>query len=184
VIGHSMGGGVALMTYFKVRQDDPARIKKLVLIDSAGYPQKMPLFIWLAKVPVLSSVGGGLVSPRFLTALALRKCYYHKNRITDEQIDTYAYYASLPGAREAVVATAQQIMPEDIEAIASQYHTISVPVLIIWGEEDEVVPLSVGKQFRRDIPNSEMLILPQCGHIPQEEEAQETTRIVKAFLKK
>jgi pimeloyl-ACP methyl ester carboxylesterase len=36
LVGHSMGGGVTLMTYFKVRQDDPARIKKLVLIDSAG----------------------------------------------------------------------------------------------------------------------------------------------------
>ena len=104
VIGHSMGGGVTLMTYFKVREDDPARIKKLVLIDSAGYPQKMPWFIWLAKMPGLSSVGGKLVSPRFATALVLRKCYYNKDKITDEQIDTYAYYGSLPGAREAVVA--------------------------------------------------------------------------------
>ena len=97
VIGHSMGGGVTLMTYLQVREDDPARIKKLVLIDSAGYPQKMPWFIWLAKAPVLGSVGGKLVSPRFATAQVLRKCYYHKDRITDEQIDTYAYYGSLPG---------------------------------------------------------------------------------------
>ena len=96
----------------------------------------------------------------------LRKCYYHKDRITDEQIDTYAYYGSLPGAREAMVATAQQIVPEDIEAITARYHTISVPVLIIWGAEDEVVPLSVGKNFKRDIPNSELVILPECGHMP------------------
>ena len=48
------------MTWLKVREDDPARIK-LVLIDSAGYPQKMPWFIWLAKAPVLGSVGGKLV---------------------------------------------------------------------------------------------------------------------------
>jgi pimeloyl-ACP methyl ester carboxylesterase len=184
VIGHSMGGGVTLMTYFKVRGDDPARIKKLVLIDSAGYPQKMPLFIWLAKVPVLSSVGGKLVSPRFAAGMALRKCYYHKDRITDEQIDTYAYYASLPGAREAVLATAQQILPEDIEAVTARYKTITVPVLIIWGAEDEVVPVAVGKNFKRDIPDSELLILPQCGHIPPEEEAGETTRTVEAFLRK
>ena len=143
----------------------------------------MPWFIWIAKAPVLGSVGGKLVSPRFATAQVLRKCYYHKDRITDEQIDTYAYYGSLPGAREAVVATAQQIVPEDIEAVTARYKTISVPVLIIWGAEDEVVPLSVGKNFKRDIPNSELVILPECGHIPPEEEAQETTRIVKAFLK-
>ena len=183
VIGHSMGGGVTLMTYFKVAEDDPARIKKLVLIDSAGYPQKMPWFIWLAKAPVLGSVGGMLVSPRFATAQVLRTCYYHKDRITDEQIDTYAYYGSLPGAREAVVATAQQIVPEDIEAVTAQYKTIRVPVLIIWGEEDEVVPVDVGRNFKRDIPNSELVILPKCGHIPPEEEAGVTTRTVEAFLR-
>jgi pimeloyl-ACP methyl ester carboxylesterase len=183
VIGHSMGGGVTLLTYFEVREDDPARFKKLVLIDSAGYPQKLPLFIWLAKAPLLGSVGGNLIPPRFATAQVLRKCYYHKDQITDEQIDTYAYYGSLPGAREAVIATAQQIMPEDIEAVTARYQTINVPVLIIWGAEDEVVPLSVGKQFKRDIPNSELVILPECGHMPPEEEAQETNRLITQFLK-
>lgn len=183
VIGHSMGGGVTLMAYLKVAGDDPARIKKLVLIDSAGYPQKLPMFIWLAKVPGLGSVGGQLLPPRFATGMALRKCYYHKDRITDEQIDTYAYYGSLPGAREAIVATAQQIVPEDIEAVTSRYHTISVPVLIIWGAEDEVVPLSVGEQFKRDIPNAKLVILPECGHMPPEEEPQETNRLITQFLK-
>ena len=184
VIGHSTGGGVTLMTYLEVREDQPARIKSLVLIDSAGYPQKMPWFIWLAKAPVLGSVGGQLVSPRFAAAQVLKKCYYYKDKITEEQIDTYAYYGSMPGAREAVVATAQQIMPDDIDALIAQYKTIRVPVLIIWGEKDEVVPLSVGKNFKRDIPGSELVILPKCGHMPPEEEPGETTRIVKAFLKK
>ena len=51
IMGHSMGGGVTLMTYFKVREDDPGRIKKLVLIDSAGYPQKLPWFICHGQGP-------------------------------------------------------------------------------------------------------------------------------------
>ena len=46
IMGHSMGGAVTLMTYLKLRETDPGRIKKLVLIDSAGYPQKLPWFIW------------------------------------------------------------------------------------------------------------------------------------------
>jgi pimeloyl-ACP methyl ester carboxylesterase len=184
VMGHSMGGGVTLMAYFTVAGDNPTRVKKLVLIDSAGYPQKMPWFIRFARIPLVNSVGTRLLSPRFATAMVLRKCYYNKDKITEEQIDTYAYYGSLPGAREAVVATAQQIVPDDIEAVTDQYKTISVPVLIIWGAEDEVVPVSVGKNFKRDIPGSELVILPKCGHIPPEEEAAATTRIVKEFLKK
>jgi pimeloyl-ACP methyl ester carboxylesterase len=184
IIGHSMGGGVTLMTYFKVRPDTPARIKKLVLIDSAGYPQKMPWFILLARIPVVNRLITRLLSPRFATYIVLKKCYYDNDKITEEQIDTYAYYGSLPGAREVVRQTARQIMPGDIEAVTARYKTIKVPVLIIWGAEDEVVPLSVGKKFKQDIPDAELVILPKCGHIPPEEEWQKTNDLVKAFLEK
>ncbi len=184
IMGHSMGGGVTLWTYLKVREDRPARVKGLVLIDSPGYPQKTPWFIQLAKLPVLSSVGDKLVSPRFATYMVLRGDYYYKDKITEEQINTYAYYDSLPGAWEAVVQSARQIVPADIEALVSQYKTISIPVLVLWGEEDEVVPLSVGRNFKRDIPHSELVVLPKCGHMPPEEEPDATIRVVKAFLDK
>jgi pimeloyl-ACP methyl ester carboxylesterase len=83
-----------------------------------------------------------------------------------------------------VVATAQQIVPDDIEAVTARYKTISIPVLIIWGAEDEVVPVSVGKNFKRDIPGSELVILPKCGHIPPEEEAAATQQAIADFLNK
>ncbi len=184
VMGHSMGGGVTLMTYFKVREENPGRIKRLVLIDSAGYPQKLPWFIRLAGIPLVNTVATSLLSPRFATYMVLRKCYYNKDKITEEQIDTYAYYGSLPGAPEAVAQTARQIVPEDMEAVTARYKTISVPVLIIWGAEDEVVPLEVGKNFKRDIPNSTLVVIPKCGHIPLEEEPLETRQAITAFLNK
>jgi len=184
MMGHSMGGAVTLMTYLKVRQDQPARVQSLVLIDSAGYPQKLPWFVWLAKAPMLASVAGQAVSPRLAAFLVLKKCYYDDDKITEEQIDTYAYYGSLPGAREAVVQTAKQIVPDNVDALVAQYKTISVPVLVIWGEADEVVPLEVGKKFKRDIPDSQLAVLPRCGHMPPEEDPGPTTRLVKEFLKK
>jgi pimeloyl-ACP methyl ester carboxylesterase len=184
IMGHSMGGAVTLMTYLKVREHDPDRIRKLVLIDSAGYPQKLPWFIRLARIPVISTIGSKLLPARFASTLVLRKSYYDKDKITEEQIDAYAYYASLPGAREAVLQTARQIMPDDIEALIAQYKTISVPVLVIWGGGDQVVPLAVGKNFKRDIPNAELVILPKSGHMPTEEEAAATSRVIMDFLKK
>jgi pimeloyl-ACP methyl ester carboxylesterase len=184
VIGHSMGGAVTLMTYFKVRPDIPARIKKLVLIDSAGYPQKMPWFILLARIPVVNRLVTRLLSPRFATYIVLKKCYYNDDKITEEQVDTYAYYGSLPGAREAVRQTAQQIVPDDLEALTDKYKTIQVPVLIIWGAEDKVVPVKLAKKFKEDIPDSELVILPRCGHIPPEEEALKTNQLITSFLKK
>ncbi|HEY9073619.1 MAG TPA: alpha/beta hydrolase [Desulfobaccales bacterium] len=184
LMGHSMGGAVTLMTYLKLRETDPGRLRKLVLIDSAGYPQKLPWFIWFSKVPGLSTAAGKLLSPRFAAALVLKKCYYHKDQVTEEQIDTYAYYGSLPGAAAAVSQTAKQLVPLDIEALTAQYKTITVPVLIIWGKEDEVVPLEVGERFKRDIPNSELVVIPHCGHIPLEEKAQVTRQAIIGFLHK
>ncbi|MEW6659434.1 MAG: alpha/beta fold hydrolase [Thermodesulfobacteriota bacterium] len=184
LIGNSMGGAVALMTYFQLRSETPASIKGLVLIDSAGYPQKLPWFIRLARIPVLNTWGARLLSPRFLTGMALRKSYYNREKITDAAIDTYAYYGSLPGAREAVRQTALQIVPANMEAMITQYKTIRVPTLIIWGQEDAVIPLEIGRNFKRDIPAAELVILPRCGHIPQEEEPLETRRLIQDFLKK
>jgi len=186
IMGHSMGGGVTLMTYLKLKETDPGRIKKLVLIDSAGYPQKLPWFIWMAKVPGLNTMLSKVLSPRFAAALVLKKCYYDKDAVTEEQIDTYAYFGSLPGAVAAVSQTAKQIVPkdQDIEALTAQYKTIKVPVLVIWGADDEVVPLKVGQQFKRDIPDAELIILPHCGHIPLEEEPQATRQAIVDFLNK
>jgi pimeloyl-ACP methyl ester carboxylesterase len=184
IMGHSMGGAVTLMTYFQVRAEDPGRISKLVLIDSAGYSQKLPSFVTLAKIPGLSTVLAKLLSPRFATALVLKKSYYDQDKITEEQIDTYAYYGSLPGAAAAVSQTARQLVPADIEALTAQYKTISVPVLIVWGREDEVVPLKVGEQFKRDIPDSKLVVLPRCGHIPPEEEPGATRKAIMEFLEK
>lgn len=184
IMGHSMGGGVTLMTHLKLKETDPGRIKKLVLIDSAGYPQKLPWFIWMAKVPGLSTALSKLLPPRFATALVLKKCYYDKDKVTEEQIDTYAYYGSLPGAAAAVSQTAKQIVPkeQDIEALIGQYKTIKVPVLVVWGKEDEVVPLEVGMKFKRDIPDAQLVVIPHCGHIPLEEEPLATRQAIEKFL--
>jgi pimeloyl-ACP methyl ester carboxylesterase len=129
---------------------------------------------------------GKLLSPRLAATLVLRKCYYDNAKITEEQINTYAYYGSLPGAPEAVSRTAAQLVPnhKEMEALIAQYKTITVPVLIVWGREDEVVPLKVGENFKRDIPNSELVVIPQCGHIPLEEEPEATKKAVLEFLKK
>ena len=79
--------------------------------------------------------------------------------------------------------TAQKLIPPDIQELIARYKNIRVPTLIIWGEEDKVVPLEGGRNFKRDIPAAELVILPKCGHIPQEEQPQETQGLVTKFLK-
>ena len=184
LVGNSMGGGVALLTYFKFKGESPGRIKSLVLIDSAGYDQKLPWFIAILRVPGLAQISTGLVPPRTTAQLVLKKCFYDQAKVSEEMIDTYAYYLGLPGAREALIRTARKVVPADLAEVSARFKTIAVPVLVLWGAEDQVVPLKVGRYFKRDIPGAELVILPRCGHLPQEEEPGETVRIVKAFLEK
>jgi len=71
-----------------------------------------------------------------------------------------------------------------MEALIAQYRTIQVPVLLIWGVEDEVVPLNVALNFTRDLPNAQLVPLRRCGHIPPEEEPEATRQAIMDFLKK
>jgi pimeloyl-ACP methyl ester carboxylesterase len=105
--------------------------------------------------------------------------------VAEEQIDTYAYFGSLPGAAAVLSQTSRQLVPakNEVGALIAQYQTIKVPVLIIWGKEDEVVPLEVGEKFKRDIPDSQLVVLPRCGHIPPEEEPLATREAILDFLK-
>ena len=56
--------------------------------------------------------------------------------------------------------------------------------LIIWGENDEWIPLESGYQFKNDLSNSELVILPECGHIPQEEKPEQTAKIIINFIER
>ena len=109
VIGHSMGGGVTLMTYFKVREDEPGPDQETGAHRQRRVPSKDAL-VHLARQGAPARFGGrqpGLAPVR--RRPGAEEMLLYKDRITDAQIDTYAYYSSLPGAREAVVATAEQI---------------------------------------------------------------------------
>lgn len=164
--GHSMGGGVALYTYFRV----PEKITRIVLIDSAGFPQKFPFFVKYLRIPIVSAVLMSLIPDYSMAKMVLDLCIFDKSKITKEMISVYSRFLSLPGAKYALRKTAEQIMPPNIDDVIADYSKVNVPVLIIWGGEDRVIPKENAYKFKRVLPDSELYILPECGHIPQEEQ--------------
>src|SRR5262245_16929615 len=76
LVGHSFGGGVALLLALKADPRLNGRISKLVLLDTIAYPQNVPVFFRLLDVPVVSQLGVRMVPPEFQTRVALRIAYF------------------------------------------------------------------------------------------------------------
>jgi len=75
-----------------------------------------------------------------------------------------------------------QIVPADLAEITARYAEIDVPTLLLWGRHDPVVPLSVGEKLFDVLPNAQLVILEECGHLPPEELPQESLKGVLKFL--
>lgn len=180
--GHSLGGAVSLLTYLLQSDHDTRHISKLVLLDTASYQQELPAFISILRVPVINELSLLLTSNNFKSRMILRQAFFDHSKITEEMVATYGSYLSLPGASQALIKTAKQILPPDLEEISGRYKSIDVPVLLIWGEKDEIVPLEVGRKLARNIPHAELVVVPNCGHVPQEECPSQVIEAMESFL--
>ena len=81
-----------------------------------------------------------------------------------------------------MLETGRQAIPRNFNEIIAEYPTISVPTLILWGLDDEVIPLKFGKLLHEAIPGSRLEIIDKCGHVPQEECPQQTLCHISEFL--
>jgi len=183
LVGHSYGGGVALLSYLALAESEAHNpVTAMVLVDSAGYPPTLPFFVSLLRNPILSTVVQTLVPARRRAEYTLRRLFHDPRRIDEERIERYAKYFDLPGAHYALTEVARQIVPKDIEGLLRQIRTITVPTLIIWGANDRAISPSVGHQLNDNIRGSRLEIMEDCGHIPHEERPRETVRIIFDFL--
>jgi pimeloyl-ACP methyl ester carboxylesterase len=182
--GHSLGGAVSLLAYLMQSDQGAHHISKLILIDTASYQQDLPLFISILRVPIISELSLFLTSSNFKSRMILRKAFFDHSKITEEMVATYGAYLSLPGASQALIKTAKQMLPSNLLEISERYKSIDIPVLLIWGENDEIIPLEVGRKLAGNIPNSKLVVVPNCGHVPQEECPNQAIEAMESFLKR
>ena len=182
LVGHSLGGGIALLTALHLLSEDPSRLKRLVLVAGAAYPQPLPRYIRLASRPWLGPLALRLLPASFLMRKALQMAYHDPDLITASQVEAYAQPIRTPEARYALSRMARQIIPNDMDAVVARYPEIRVPTLLIWGREDRIVPLGFGERLERDLPDARLEILEDCGHIPPEEKPEESLKLLRSFL--
>lgn len=182
IVGHSFGGGVALVLVLDKDERLKGRISKLVLLDSIAYPQDIPMFFRMLNMPLVSHLGVRMVPPSVQTRIALQIAYLDNSKIEDEEVETYAAPLRTAAGKHAIIHSARQIVPEGIEELSRRYKTIEQPTLIVWCDHDRIVPLDVGLKLRRTLPNSTLRLVEECGHMPQEEQPEATLGLLRDFL--
>jgi pimeloyl-ACP methyl ester carboxylesterase len=183
LVGHSMGGGIALLVATAWRQAARPLLRGLVVIDSISYAQPLPLFMKLLRTPLIGSLALKLpveIQVRYV----LRRAYYDRKKITSTTVADYANPLRTPAARYALLATARHLIPDDIDEVAKTFPTITVPTLILWGRQDAIVPLANGQRLYNAIVGSDMAIIDYCGHVPPEEMPARTLETLREFVLK
>ncbi len=182
VVGHSFGGGVALMLALDEDPRMKGRIAKMVLLDTIAYPQDIPVFFQMLDMPVVSHLGVRVVPASVQARLALRIAYLDNSKIADEDVEMYAAPLRTTAGKHAIIHSARQIVPDRMAEISARYRSIAVPTLIGWCDHDRIVPLDVGLKLRRNLPRAKLKIIDGCGHMPQEEQPAATLALIQGFL--
>ena len=104
-----------------------------------------------------------------------------ESKIDDRLIDRYWELNRFPGNREATMKRFS-LPHNNRQASKETLAAIKVPVMIMWGEEDNLIPVSSAKWFADAIPRAKLVIYPKVGHIPMEEVPERSGADVKAWL--
>lgn len=175
--GNSLGGALAWETALAL----PGRVDKLILVDAAGYPmtaQSVPIGFKLAQIESLKPIMSKLL-PRGMVESSVRNVYGDPSKVTPELVDRYYDLTLREGNRAALSERFKQSV---WGADAAQIPRLKLPTLIIWGDQDRLIPPEHAEHFHRDIAGSQLVVLPGLGHVPHEEDPAKTVAAVQAFL--
>jgi len=180
--GNSMGGGISLLyslTY-------PSQLDALLLLDSAGI--KVPEHAATKSDPPIAFQLAGhwysdwileSVTPRSMVIDGLKKGFTDHTLITDEMIDRYWELVRHPGNRRATAIRFSYYREGRGELPVAD---IKLPTFIIWGADDKIIPLAVGKELEKRIAGSELLVFNGVGHAPMEEIPLKSAAAAKDFM--
>lgn len=180
LIGHSTGGAVAVLAM--AREDCRRKVERMILIDSSGMQQEPPAFV---RQLASDTAGNPILrheDKKLATYIILEHIFHEPALISDKIINLYAKALAQPGAAEGVIAAAKNFALVDVRAFHYILKSISCPTLIIWGENDNIIPLEEAFTLHRSIPDSKLRIIKACGHAPHEEHPKETAAVIAGFL--
>ena len=180
LVGSSYGGAVASTVALDYRE----RVEKLVLVDAVCNDEaKQNVLLRLVSMRGVGEIlSPFLIDSRRFLKLRMRRTIAPVNHhlITKERIEAVHRPLRAKNAHHSVLASARNWNANRIEDDA---YLINQPTLIIWGEDDHVIPVRNGEKLYDSILNSRLVVLKDCGHIPQEEKPERFVELVSAFCR-
>ncbi len=181
LIGHSMGGWIA----WRYAVDHPEAVDALILISASGMPARNEDPIpKLSLGQQLMQTGFGrwlseYTMPRSMIEGSTQAAIYNDDIVTDELVDQFWELMRYPGNRQAFSIRSQLGRDSDLAHLAN---SIEVPTLLIWGDKDTFVLPSAASTFSERIQQSEIVLLPDVGHLPMLEAPVDTKAAIEQFL--
>ena len=179
IAGNSLGGNIA----WNYTADYPENVEKLILVDASGLPtnKQPPAIFKMAKTPLLKTLFL-YVTPKILIKKNIEEVYADDSKITDALVDRYHKMTLRIGNRKAFIDRAKTDFGLDSIVNINKLKSIQTPTLLIWGAQDLWIPLGNGIRMDRILVNSKLEVLENSGHVPMEENPNESLKILKNFL--
>jgi len=184
LVGHSLGGGIAMQFAYQF----PEMVERLVLVSSGGLGPEVSPVLRAAALPgaelfiaATASAGqkvGGAIG-RGLSAVGMKP--------GADIAEVARGYASLaePRRRKAFLATLRSVVDTEGQRIAAAdrlYLAEEVPLLIVWGARDPIIPVRHGEDAHRTLPGSQLEVFEDAGHMPQIEQPGHFIAVLERFL--
>jgi pimeloyl-ACP methyl ester carboxylesterase len=174
VIGHSMGGKMA----WSLAASQPDRVQALVLMAPDGFPEAKDFGTKPYEVPAVM----GLVKyflPKYFVKKSIEPAFADAEALNDALVSRYYDMLRAPGVRGAILDRSNQTIYTDP---VPRLKKIKAPTLLIWGEQDQMIPNSNAQSYAGVLLNSTTILLPKLGHLLQEEQPEKGLKAVMKFL--
>ena len=175
IIGHSMGGQVALNT----ARYSSELVDSLVLLSASAYFHRVKkIYSYASYIPFFPTLLYTWGSRKNCETY-IEQLMYKKHSVSDEMVQQYGRPLKEKAFYESIMYLMRQregdMSSEDMQKITQK-------CLIIWGDQDPLIPVSTGYKLKQDLQNAALVVLSHTGHLIPEEQPKKAAKIIRRFL--
>jgi pimeloyl-ACP methyl ester carboxylesterase len=174
LIGHSMGGKMA----WSLAASQPERVQALVLMAPDGFPEAKDIGSKPYEVPAVMSVIQYFL-PKYFVQKSIEPAFVDVKALNEALVNRYYDMLRAPGVRGAILDRSNQTIYTDP---VPRLKNIKAPTLLLWGAQDQMIPSANAQSYAGVLANSTTIVIPNLGHLLQEEQAEKGLAAVKQFL--